>query len=186
MNQETKIIAGIDPGKTGGITILDENSNVKECIIMPSVKDGKKNILDMATISSILKAYMPIIYIENVHAMPGQGVTSMFSFGRGMGQLEGICAALGLEVNYVSPQKWKNTLIGKLPKKNKEELDLLGKVEKKEYLKQYEKDKKQAAIDKAKELAPGETFLATSRSTVPSDGMAESLLIAKFGELDKQ
>ncbi len=47
------------------------------------------------------------VYIERVSAMPGQGVTSMFGFGRSMGVVEGIAAAMGLRVIYPTPQAWK-------------------------------------------------------------------------------
>ena len=50
------------------------------------------------------------VYLENVHSMPGQGVASSFKFGRGFGQLEGLCAAYGFRVIYVSPQKWQKGL----------------------------------------------------------------------------
>ena len=47
------------------------------------------------------------IVIEQVSAMPGQGVTSMFNFGQSFGVLKGICAALKIPVHFVRPAKWK-------------------------------------------------------------------------------
>jgi len=47
------------------------------------------------------------IVIEQVSAMPGQGVTSMFNFGQTFGAIKGICAALGLPIFFVRPSKWK-------------------------------------------------------------------------------
>ena len=47
------------------------------------------------------------IIVEQVNAMPGQGVTSMFNFGQTFGAIKGICAALGLSIFFVRPAKWK-------------------------------------------------------------------------------
>ena len=47
------------------------------------------------------------VRVEQVSAMPGQGVTSMFNFGQTFGSIKGICAALGLPIFYVRPAKWK-------------------------------------------------------------------------------
>ena len=45
--------------------------------------------------------------IEQVSAMPGQGVTSMFNFGQSFGILKGICSAMQLPMFFVRPAKWK-------------------------------------------------------------------------------
>ena len=45
--------------------------------------------------------------VERVGAMPGQGTTSMFGFGRSLGVIEGVLAGLGISVAWVTPQKWK-------------------------------------------------------------------------------
>ena len=47
------------------------------------------------------------VIVEQVSAMPGQGVTSMFNFGQTFGAIKGICAALSLPIFYVRPTKWK-------------------------------------------------------------------------------
>ena len=47
------------------------------------------------------------VVVEQVNAMPGQGVTSMFNFGQTFGAIKGICAALGLPIFFVRPSKWK-------------------------------------------------------------------------------
>ena len=55
--------------------------------------------------------------VEQVSAMPGQGVTSMFNFGQTFGSIKGICAALNLPIFYVRPAKWKNILNSLTPLK---------------------------------------------------------------------
>ena len=48
-----------------------------------------------------------VVIVEQVNAMPGQGVTSMFNFGQTFGAIKGICAALNLPIFFVRPAKWK-------------------------------------------------------------------------------
>ena len=48
-----------------------------------------------------------IVVVEQVNAMPGQGVTSMFNFGQTFGAIKGVCAALQLPIFFVRPSKWK-------------------------------------------------------------------------------
>ena len=55
----------------------------------------------------VLKKENTFVIVEQVSAMPGQGVTSMFNFGQTFGSIKGICAALGLPIFYVRPAKWK-------------------------------------------------------------------------------
>ena len=106
-------IIGIDPGLSGGIAILDDNK-VKEMFDMPVMADGKKNKrqLNSALLVKLIKDNIKdlentIMVVEQVNAMPGQGVTSMFNFGQTFGAIKGICAALGLPIFFVRPAKWK-------------------------------------------------------------------------------
>tara|TARA_B100000029_G_scaffold367563_1_gene361036 strand:+ start:3355 stop:3849 length:495 start_codon:yes stop_codon:yes gene_type:complete len=109
------LIIGIDPGISGAICFF-ENDEVKEVIDMPSMADGKKNKRQINgqqifnEISSRIKN-IPIkeirVVIEQVSAMPGQGVTSMFNFGQSFGVLKGICSAMQLSMHFVRPAKWK-------------------------------------------------------------------------------
>ena len=106
-------IIGIDPGLSGGIAILDDNK-VKDLFDMPVMSDGKKNKrqLNSALLVKLIKDNIKnledtIMVVEQVNAMPGQGVTSMFNFGQTFGAIKGICAALGLPIFFVRPAKWK-------------------------------------------------------------------------------
>ena len=106
-------IIGIDPGLSGGIAILEDNK-VKEIFDMPVMPDGKKNKrqLNNAFLAQLIKENIEniedtIMVVEQVNAMPGQGVTSMFNFGQTFGAIKGICAALGLPIFLVRPSKWK-------------------------------------------------------------------------------
>jgi crossover junction endodeoxyribonuclease RuvC len=106
-------IIGIDPGLSGAIAILEDNK-IKEIFDMPVMPDGKKNKrqLNSALLVKLIKDNIKnfedtIMVVEQVNAMPGQGVTSMFNFGQTFGAIKGICAALGLPIFFVRPAKWK-------------------------------------------------------------------------------
>ena len=109
------IIIGIDPGVSGAISIL-ENKKVIEVFEMPTMIDGKKNkrqVNGSQVYNEIYKRIKKIdktnirVIIEQVSAMPGQGVTSMFNFGQSFGILKGICSAMHLAMHFVRPAKWK-------------------------------------------------------------------------------
>jgi len=109
------IVCGIDPGLNGGITFIHGESI--ESYPMPTINVGKKNVLDSSEIASLLKKNRPDrVAIEKVNAMPGQGVTSMFSFGYGAGILEGIVACLGIPFELVTPQRWMKIVLTGLDK----------------------------------------------------------------------
>ena len=109
------LIIGIDPGISGALCFF-EDGQVKEIIDMPVMADGKKNkrqINGPQTYNEISKRINKfpkkdiIVVIEQVSAMPGQGVTSMFNFGQSFGVLKGICSAMQLSMYFVRPVKWK-------------------------------------------------------------------------------
>lgn len=89
-----------------------------------------------------------------MHAVPGQGVTSMFNFGQNYGFLKGVLFANSVPICVVSPQRWKKAL--------------------------NVTSDKNTSVDKAKELFPGVNLKATPRCKKDSDGKAESLLLAYY------
>jgi len=106
-------IIGIDPGLSGAIAIL-KNNKVLNIFDIPVMSEGKKNKrqLNSALLVNLLKENITkeeevAVVVEQVNAMPGQGVTSMFNFGQTFGALKGICAALELPIFFVRPSKWK-------------------------------------------------------------------------------
>ena len=106
-------IIGIDPGLSGAIAILEEKK-VLGIYDMPVMAEGKKSKRQMnsAQLVSIIKQNTKLddevaIVVEQVNAMPGQGVTSMFNFGQTFGAIKGVCAALELPIFFVRPAKWK-------------------------------------------------------------------------------
>ncbi len=109
------LIIGIDPGISGAICFF-ENGEVREIIEMPTMADGKKNkkqINGTQIYNEILTRIKKFskkdifVVIEQVSAMPGQGVTSMFNFGQSFGVIKGICSAMQLSTHFIRPVKWK-------------------------------------------------------------------------------
>ena len=109
------LIIGIDPGISGSICFF-ENGKIVDVIEMPTMTEGKKNKKQVngsqiyneiiKRINNSQKQDVRVI-IEQVSAMPGQGVTSMFNFGQSYGILKGICSAMQLPIYFVRPAKWK-------------------------------------------------------------------------------
>ena len=109
------IIVGIDPGISGALCFLS-NGNVIDVIDMPTMAEGKKNkkqvngrqiFNEILNIKNTFAGHKINVVVEQVSAMPGQGVTSMFNFGQSFGVIKGICSAMELPIFYVRPAKWK-------------------------------------------------------------------------------
>ena len=109
------LIIGIDPGISGSICFF-LNGEINDVIDMPTMTDGKKNkkqVNGSQIYNEISKRIIDMdkkdirVVIEQVSAMPGQGVTSMFNFGQSFGILKGICSAMQLSLHFVRPAKWK-------------------------------------------------------------------------------
>ena len=109
------LIIGIDPGISGSICFF-QNGKIIDVVEMPTMTEGKKNKKQvngsqifneiLFRIKKLDKKDVKVI-IEQVSAMPGQGVTSMFNFGQSFGILKGICSAMQLPMYFVRPAKWK-------------------------------------------------------------------------------
>ena len=109
------LIIGIDPGISGSICFFKEGK-ILDVIEMPTMTEGKKNkrqVNGSQIYNEILKRIKQVekqeirVVIEQVSAMPGQGVTSMFNFGQSFGILKGICSAMQIPMYFVRPAKWK-------------------------------------------------------------------------------
>ena len=109
------LIIAIDPGINGAICFF-ENGEVKDVIEMPTMAEGKKNKRQVNghqmfnELSYRIKKHHISninVVVEQVSAMPGQGVTSMFNFGQSFGVIKGVCAAMQLPIFFVRPAKWK-------------------------------------------------------------------------------
>ena len=108
------MIVGVDPGKTGALALLSDTGNLIAVEDMPVVGPIISPVLLAEIVHNWIDPFAEPPYgtavVEDVHAMPKQGVASMFSFGRSLGVAEGVLAGEGLAIQYVSPAKWKRAL----------------------------------------------------------------------------
>lgn len=152
------MIIGIDPGLGGGIAVVGRMGNLIYAVNTPVFKIKGKTVLDIYAVAKLLAEYRLAdrAVIEQVGAMPGQGVTSMFNFGFSTGVLHGALAALEIQIVQVTPQTWKKHM--RLP----------------------------ADKDAARRLAKSLWPKATCFDRVKDDGVAEAALIARWSiETDK-
>lgn len=152
------IVIGIDPGVSGAIAVLGEG--VPALHDMPTMAKGrgKKRQVNAAALADLLIAAREsgdgvLVMLEQVGAMPGQGVSSMFGFGESFGAVRGACAALRLPLQLVTPQQWKRRF------------GLIG----------ADKD---LARTRAVELYPDVSAQLARKKDV---GRADALLIARYG-----
>jgi len=107
----SKYSIGIDPGLSGAIAIISpESLKIFDMPTMTVERNGKaKRQVSASELAEMLYLYSGRdchVYVEKVSAMAGQGVTSVFSFGRSFGMIEGILAAFKMPVTFVPPATW--------------------------------------------------------------------------------
>ena len=154
------LIIGIDPGISGSICFF-EDGKIIDVIEMPTMTEGKKNkrqVNGAQIFNEISKRVDKAekqnvrVVIEQVSAMPGQGVTSMFNFGQSFGILKGICSAMQLPMYFIRPAKWKK---------------YFGLI----------KSEKDASRTKAIEMFP---YFSSQLSKKKDSNKADAMLIASF------
>lgn len=107
-------ILGIDPGLSGAFAWLDDSGRlaIEDMPVFEIKRNGKsKRQVNLQALVALTRRE-PVLSceLEAVSAMPHQGVTSMFSFGRTLGQIEAAIAAAGIPISYASPVVWKKAL----------------------------------------------------------------------------
>lgn len=110
------IVVAIDPGVNGAYAFLTDELEEPAFVGDLPVVDGNLDASALARLLGGLK--IDTLVVERVNAMPGQGVSSMFKFGRAYGTILGVAAALGIETELVTPVQWKRAYA--LPGKDKE------------------------------------------------------------------
>ena len=138
---------GIDPGKKGGYVVLVGEKCLRAC-----AWDDDEFVECMRQVSQMVTAARAVV--EKVGAMPGQGVTSMFSFGKSAGFIEGVLSAFDIPYQLIPPSVWK-----------------------KEFSLTHDKSQ---SISVCKRLFPSVSLLPTERCKKDSDGIAEALLMAEY------
>lgn len=142
------LIAGIDPGRHGGLAFIGPEG-------LETFPLG-----ELWELVNLLQMKRPThVFVEAVHAMPGNGVTSMFSFGRAYGEILGVLTTLGLPTSLLPPQVWTKSM----------------------HQNAHGDKPKARSLWAAQVLWPAHSWLATARSRVPHDGMVDAALIAEYG-----
>jgi crossover junction endodeoxyribonuclease RuvC len=153
------IIMGIDPGISGAIAIYDTSCGDVIVEDMPTVevtRNGKvkREVSPQLLSEAIAAAFANQAFLERVGAMPGQGVSSTFSFGRTVGMIEGVLATLNIPTTIVPPTTWQR------------KLNVRGG--------------KDGARERAMQLFPKQASLFSRKK---DDGRADAALIAYYGSL---
>ena len=150
------IYIGVDPGKKGGYAVIEQGISGQQTVEVYPWDDSEfvHKMRMLAEDDDIRNAGI-IAAVEKVGAMHGQGVTSMFSFGRSLGFIEGVLSGCWISYQLVPPNVWKKSF------------SLIGKD-------------KQASIETCKRLFPGINLLPSDRCRKESDGEAESVLLAEY------
>lgn len=151
------IIIGVDPGGTGAIAALAGNGQLLRVDDMPQHEGVVSAPLCADLLGGFANHFDVVAWVENVHSMPRQGVSSSFKFGRAFGCIVGVLGGLRIPVEYVAPQSWKKAA-------------------------GLSRDKG-ASRRRAIELWPAESNLF---ARVKDDGRAEAALIARHGWLTRQ
>lgn len=104
-------VLGIDPGMDGGIAVLTSEGELISvaAVEIPTSGEKAKRRVDVSAIVALLKPQLPIrhAYIERAQAMPKQGSSSGFNYGRAVGALEAVVETLGIPTDFVEPSAWK-------------------------------------------------------------------------------
>ena len=153
------IVVGIDPGANGALAFLKDGQLIG-MVDMPTtvVKRGSREVREVNApgLANILRAHdADAAYLEQVGAMPGQGVSSMFAFGRAVGVLEGALACAGVPVTKVPPQTWQRAM--------------------------RVRGGKDGARERAMQLFPRDANLFERKK---DDGRADAVLIASYGHAE--
>lgn len=104
------IYLGIDPGKRGAIAALDESGEILSLARFSEAESDGRIALIIGDLIAALPEARICATIEKVAAMPGQGVTSMFSFGRAYGEAVGALILCRARLQFVRPQAWQKDL----------------------------------------------------------------------------
>lgn len=137
---------GFDPGKEGAMAVIGPH-------LIPSTHAFDKHVY-VEKLADLKKQFNLFAVVEHVGAMPGQGVTSCFSFGESFGWLQGVLDAMQIPYELARPQKWKKVFSCT--------------------------SDKNTSIAVAERLFPEVDLRRTPLCRKPHDGKAEALLIAEF------
>lgn len=151
------VYVGIDPGQNGGLAAITKQG-VWQVNVMPIIGKGVNGRALWEWFIGLGHPGIKILAtVEKVSAFPEQGVTGVFTFGVGYGIIQGVLQSMQIPYQLVTPQAWKKVILAGTPKD------------------------KIAAIEYCHRVYPYVDLLATPRSRVPHDGIADAICMAAYG-----
>lgn len=155
-----KVYAGIDPGKNGGIVLVDENYNIIEKHIMPIIVDQLNVSKFREIFNNWTKKYNLITALEDVHSISMSSAKANFNFGRILGATEASISLSGVSMIKVQPKTWQKIAHQGITKGDAKEMSLAA----------------------ATRLAPNENWVMNDnpRAFKPHDGVIDAYLIARY------
>lgn len=161
------IYLGIDNGLSGGLVAISDHPGPPICMtVMPTRGKTKGNEIDATAVMEWMHLIGPLPSITVILETPGKfsrGVQAISSMWDSYGAIRGICEAMRIRHHRITPQAWQKAM-------------LIGCAK---------GDTKPAALARAKQLWPSESWLATPRSSKPHEGLIDAALIAEYGRLKK-
>ena len=153
---------GIDPGKQGGLSVVDISGKLLLTEVMPN-EGTDISPHELWNLVGRIKGEFPEVrcWCERVNSRPGSSGKAMFTFGKGFGYLVMVLVGHKIPFQLVPPSTW-----------SKEMHRGIG---------QQFTDTKSRSLAMSRRLWPDETWLRGSRTRIPHDGMYESALIAEYG-----
>lgn len=153
-------VLGIDNGLDGGLVLLVDSLSIVRLVTPTITIKASKREYDIPALAAWLKEMRPDhAFLEKAQAMPGQGVSSMFSIGNGYGIMRGLLVALEIPHTLVHPKTWQKVLFKDLPKS----------------------DTKAMSVVVAGRLWPQIDWRATPRCKKAHDGLTDAACIAEYG-----
>ena len=109
---------GIDPGKSGAMAILEERGDV-----ISSIRHDNTTEHDRCGWVKKWADMIEMCVLEKVHAFPGQGVSTTFTFGESYGKSQGMILLAGIPFELKTPRTWQKSLSIKKKKKSESQTD---------------------------------------------------------------
>lgn len=178
-----KYFAAFDPGKNGGLAIVDSKGDIVFTSIIPKIgKEIDLNALNKLVVHIKNFGDTQHVILERVHSIFGVGAASNFTFGQVNGFIEGMIVAAGLKYTKTNPKDWQKVSWEgiNIPTVSVPKYKTVGGAKKQVGT----RDKvltKEASAMAAKRLFPDWNFLATERSSKMHDGLVDAALIAYYG-----
>lgn len=167
-----KTYIGIDPGKLGFITVLNDNNSM-EHFAMPLLNKDEINVFGLYGLVSELKKRFGenvICGIEEVHAIFGASAGSTFNFGYNVGVIHGVFASTGWPILRIQPKSWQKEMWSDIPPVRKKSMS--GKT--------LVTDTKATSIKACKTLFPNIDLRRTDQCKKDDDNKCDSILIANY------